>query len=236
MRALKIAAIVGIGMSIAGVALAGPWNDPAGRVNFTAPSGWVTQVQRANPQTVVLTGNANNECYVLTAQNAGTAAAAPNRIHALTDPMSASDWQTVANSVTPMFPHHNASVTSQSVDTSGFWPLQRATLGGAERPVLAALSHRPGGLDLIALCWSYGGPDATATYESFFRSLSNANDASWQATAAQQDAAHAAAQQAAQQQQQQHQQQQQAQGQQGQETNETRHRDYGRGAALPPHP
>ncbi|MBI3438981.1 MAG: hypothetical protein HY054_10135 [Proteobacteria bacterium] len=199
MRALKFAAVVGIGMGMTGAAFAGPWNDPAGRVNFTAPSGWVTQVQRDNPQTIVLTGNANNECYVLTSSNAGTSAAQANRIHALIEPMSAADWQTVANSVTPMFPHHNATVTSQSVDSTGFWPLQRAQLGGAERPVMAALSHRPGGLDLIALCWSYGGPDATATYETFFHSLGNSQDATWQATVGQEDAAHAAAVEAAQQ-------------------------------------
>jgi hypothetical protein len=198
MRALKIAAIVGAGMTIAGVAFAGPWTDPGGRVNFTTPAGWVTEIQHSPAnQTIVLTGSANNECYVLTPHNAGTASAQANRIHALTDPMSAADWQTLANSVTPMFPHHNATVTSQTVDTSGFWPIQRAQLGGAERPVTAAVAHRPGGLDLVAMCWTYGGPDATATYETFFHSLSNAQDATWQAAAGQQDAARAAAQQAA---------------------------------------
>jgi hypothetical protein len=197
MRVLKIAAIVGVGMTIAGVAFAGPWNDPAGRVNFTAPSGWVTQAQRSPAnQTTVLTGNANDECYVFTSLNTGTANAPANRVHALTDPMSASDWATLANVVTPMFPHHNASASGMTVETTGFWPIQRAQLGGAERPVLAALTRRPG-VDLVAMCWTYGGPDATGTYESVFRSLSNANDAALQATAAQQEAAHAAAQQAA---------------------------------------
>ena len=197
MRALKIAAIVGVGMTIAGVAFAGPWTDPAGRVNFTAASGWVTEVQRSPAnQTTVLTGNANDECYVFTSQNPSTASAPPNRVHALTDPMSASDWATIANVVTPMFPHHNASASGMTVETTGFWPIQRAQLGGAERPVLAALTRRPG-IDLVAMCWTYGGPDATATYESVFRSLNHANDATWQAAAAQQDAAQTAAQQAA---------------------------------------
>jgi hypothetical protein len=198
MRALKIAAIVGVGMTIAGVAFAGPWNDPAGRVNFTAPSGWVTEAQHSPPsQTTVLTGNANNECYVFTSRNAGTASAPPNRVHALTDQMSSTDWQALANVNVQMFPHHNAAVMSQSVDTSSFWPLQIAQLSGAERPVLAALSHRPGGLDLVAMCWTYGGPDATATYQALFHSLGNPGDATWQAAASQQDAAQSAAQQAA---------------------------------------
>ncbi|MBS0386300.1 MAG: hypothetical protein JSS00_13245 [Proteobacteria bacterium] len=231
MRALKIAAVVGVGMTIAGVALAGPWNDPAGRVTFNAPSGWVTQVQRDNPQTVVLTGNANNECYVLTAENAGTATAHANRIHALTDPMPVADWLTVANSVTPMFPHHNAAVASQSVDTSGFWPIQRAELSGAERPVTAALSHRPSGLDLIALCWTYGGPDASAIYQGFFQSLGNSHDTAWQAEASQQDTTDAAARAAAQQQA-----QQQANQQHQQETHGRNGHAYGEGPALNPGP
>ena len=231
MRALKVAAIVGVGMSIAGAALAGPWNDPAGRVNFTAPSGWVTQAQRSPAnQTTVLTGNANDECYVFTSQNASTANATPHQVHALTDPMSASDWATIANAVTPMFPHHNASATGMTVETTGFWPIQRAQVSGAERPVLAALTRRPG-VDLVAMCWTYGGPDATATYESVFRSLNNANDATWQAAATQQAAEAAARQAAAQQQHQAPQQQAPAQ-----DTTQTRHRDYSHGAALPPHP
>lgn len=238
MRALKFAAIVGAGMAVAGAAFAGPWSDPAGRVNFTTPSGWATEVQHSSGnQTVVLTGSANNECYVLTSQNSGTATAQANRIHALTEPMAAADWQTYANSVRPMFPQHNAAVTSQSVDTSGFWPIQRAQLSGAERPVTAAVSHRPGGLDLIAMCWTYGGPDATAIYETFFHSLSNSQDAAWQATVAEQDAAHQAAQAqaAAAQQAQAAQQGQQSQQQPAQQSGQ-HHRDYGHGAALPTHP
>ena len=233
MRALTYAAIIGVGVSIAGAALAGPWNDPAGRVSFTAPSGWVTQVQRANPQTIVLTGNANNECYVMATPNTNTATATPDRVHRATDPISADAWTAFANSITPMFPNHSAHLVSQTVDTSGFWPIQRAQFTAPDRPVLAALTSRPG-LDLMAMCWTYGGPDATATYEALFRSLSNSNDATWQAAATQEDAAHAAARQAAEQAAQQHQQQQTAQQQQ--ETGSQRHRDYAHGAALPTHP
>lgn len=238
MRALKFAAIVGAGMTIAGVAFAGPWNDPGGRVNFTAPSGWVTEVQHSPAnQTTVLTGNANNECYVFTSRNAGTASAPANRVHALTDPMSASDWQALANVNVQMFPHHNASVTSQSVDTSTFWPLQIAQLGGAERPVIAALSHRPGGLDLVGMCWTYGGPDATATYQALFHSMSNPGDAGWQTAAGEQDAAHAAAAQQAADAQAAQQAQQQQQSRQQQEAARGRNgHSRGDGPALNPGP
>ncbi len=231
MRALKIAAIVGVGMTIAGAAFAGPWNDPAGRVSFVTPAGWVTQVQHDNPQTIVLTGNADDECYVLATPNSATASANADRVHRATDPISADAWTAFANSVTPMFPNHSAHLTSQSVDTSGFWPIQRAQFAAPARAVIAALTSRPG-LDLIAMCWTYGGPDATATYEALFHSLSNAQDATWQAAATQQasDAAaqHAAAEQAAQQHQAAQQQAEAARGRNG--------HPRGEGPALNPGP
>ena len=192
MRALTLAAIAGIGMTLAGAAAARPWNDPAGRVTFDAPSGWVTEVQRDNPQTIVLTGNANNECYVVTAANPGTAEATPDRIMALADPLPAAEWTRTANSIAPMFPHASAQLTGQSVDTSGAWPIQRAQFTAPDRPVLAALTRRPG-FDLIAMCWTYDGPDATARYEALFRSLGNSNDATWQAAAAERASERAAA-------------------------------------------
>jgi hypothetical protein len=133
-----------------------------------------------------------------------------------------------------MFPQHNASLTSQSVDTSTYWPLQIAQLSGAERPVLAAISHRPGGLDLVAMCWTYGGPDATATYQAVFHSLANPNDATWQTAAAQEDAARAAT--AQQQPQGQQQQTTQAANNTTPETSSTRRRHNGEGAALNPGP
>jgi hypothetical protein len=208
-------------------------------VTFNAGPGWVTEVQHGSTaqHAIVLTGSANNECYVLTVPNPGTASAPANRVHAYTEELSAADWQTVANSVTPMFPHHNASVTSQSVDTSQFWPIQLAQLGGAERPVTAALTKRPG-VDLIGLCWTYGGPDASATYTSFFHSLANPNDATLQATVQQQDAAHAATQAAASQQADQQQHAAQTQQQQAQQHDSHTRNGYsrGEGAALNPGP
>lgn len=201
MRTLALAAAVGVGLMGAGLvataAYAGPWSDPAGRVNFTAPAGWLTEVRRDNPQTIVLSGSANNECYVLGTPNANTASASPIAVKRATNPITAEAWQATANAISPMFPNRNAHVETQSVDTTtGFWPIQRATFSGGEHPVMAALTSRPG-IDLIAFCWTYDGPDATATYEALFASLNNAGDAAWRATAEQQEATQEAAQQAA---------------------------------------
>jgi hypothetical protein len=165
-------------------AAAVPWNDPNGRVSFDAPRGWVMEVRLADPQTIVLAGSANNECYILGTPNPGTANASADRIRRLTDPLAADAWLTVANSLVPMFPERNASLVSQSVDTSGFWPIQRAEFTGGARGVIAAVTSRPG-IDLMAFCWTYAGGDATATYEALFRSLSHPNEAEWRASAEQ---------------------------------------------------
>lgn len=181
MRRQALAALIGVGM-IVGVAEARPWNDPNGRVTFDAPAGWVMEVTRSDPGTIVIAGSANNECYVMATPNAATASASVDQLRRSRAP-TAEAWAGVANGMRPMFPNGGAAVTSQSSDTSGFWPIQRADFSGGTRPVMAALSSRPG-VDLLAFCWTYGGPDATATYESFFRSLAHPNDATWQAGAA----------------------------------------------------
>lgn len=194
MRSLVRTTIIG-GLAamalMAGTALAEPWNDPNGRVSFEAPRGWVMEVRRASPGTIVLAGSANNECYVLATPNSATANASADRSRRATDPIAADAWVATANSISPMFPGRNASLTNQSVDTSGFWPIQRAEFGGGSRPVVAGLTSRPG-IDLMAFCWTYAGGDASATYEALVRSLSHPNDAQWRASAEQAEAERAA--------------------------------------------
>jgi hypothetical protein len=148
------------------------WRDPNGRVTFDAPRGWVMEVLRANPSTIVIAGSANNECYIMAVPNPGTANASADAMRNRVEPITAAAWAAVANSISSMFPHDTAVVDTQSLDTSGYWPINRATLSGGERPVIGALTARPG-VDLIALCWTYAGADATATYEAVFRSLAH---------------------------------------------------------------
>jgi hypothetical protein len=176
---------------LAGTATAEPWNDPNGRVSFEAAPGWVMEVRRASPGTIVLAGSANNECYVMATPNSNTGNANADRVRRATDAIAADAWTAAANAVSPMFPRRSASLTNQSVDTSGFWPIQRAEFGGGPRPVIAGLTSRPG-IDLMAFCWTYAGGDATATYEALFRSLSHPNDAQWRASAEQAEAERAA--------------------------------------------
>ena len=91
-------------------------------------------------------------------------------------------------------------MVSQDVDSSGFWPVQRAELSGGSRPVFGAILARPGA-EIRAFC---SGSNSAAAYDSIFASLGHPNDATWQGQAttqaaerAEQEAAAAAAEQEA---------------------------------------
>ena len=210
MRMLALAATVGLALTAGGTAFAGPWTDPNGRVNFTAPNGWTVRPSSHPTATNVLTFDAMHDCYVVGVANSVTANSSPDAVIRTTrEPLAATAWVTTANSVRDLFPGNSAEVISQSVDTSGFWPVQRAQLRSSSGEVSGAIQSRPG-FDLMAFCAAIGG-SSTAPFDALFASISHPNDATWQAAAAQQAAdrearaAAAAAAQAAQAQQQQQQ-------------------------------
>jgi len=212
MRTIALAAVIGVGLTVGGVALAGPFTDSQGRVNFTSPFSAMDPPTQSATQTTVLTFDGSHDCFVIGRNNTVTAGhPAADVIYSTRNPIAADAWVATANAVRDFFPQRNATLTSQSVDTSGVWPVQRAEFGGsANGPVYAAMQSRPG-VDLMAFCQARGGADA-APFEQLFASLSHPNDATWQAEAAQAAAARAAAvEQAAQQAAQQPQQQQGAQ-------------------------
>ena len=189
MRAIAIAAVICVGMSLGGVAAAREWTDPAGRLKFDAPNGWVTTQERGqNPGdtfTYVISGTANNECHFLAQPNPGTASATPANVRRSAADASRFDtaaWTRTLNGVTSVFPGNTASVLSSSVDTSGFWPVQRAEVQSPRRLVHASIQLRPG-FDLITLCQTYDGADPVGLYNTVSRAVGHANDATWQAAA-----------------------------------------------------
>jgi len=174
---------------LGGVAAAREWTDPAGRLKFDAPNGWVTTQERGqNPGdtfTYVISGTANNECHFLAQPNPGTASATPANVRRSAADASRFDtaaWTRTLNGVTSVFPGNTASVLSSSVDTSGFWPVQRAEVQSPRRLVHASIQLRPG-FDLITLCQTYDGADPVDLYNTVSRSVGHANDATWQAAA-----------------------------------------------------
>lgn len=226
MRMLALAAVIGAGLTVGGIASAEQWTDPNGRLTFNAPSGWRVQPRNAGAQTAVLAFNPTNDCYFFglsNPNNTGNAASIRNA----TAPLSPDAWVTAASPVRDFFEGSPATFVSQSVDTSGFWPVQRAELRGPSKTVYGAIIARPGA-EIRAFC---SGASSASAYDSIFSSLGHPNDATWQGEANAQAAARAAQEQAAAeaaaQQQAQQAQQQQPQGE-TERDRRRRNRDPGR--------
>lgn len=186
MRALALAAVIGAAMTFATPVAAQQFTDSAGRITFTTPSGWRAERQSPQAQTVVWLFNASNDCYVFGSPNTVTASASVRDIvRTTTTPLAEANWVSTANSIVDLVPNRSAAVVSQSVDTSRFWPLQRAQFSAeGGKTVYAALTSRPG-IDLMAFCAPARGEGSASTYDALFNSLAHPNDATWEQGAAQ---------------------------------------------------
>lgn len=199
MRAVALAAVFAVAMS--GVAAAQTWTDPNGRFTFDKPAGWTVSVEHSQGFSYVIAGNANNECQFVAKPNPNSASANPWDVRRTASmdadgPFTEQSWTALANSISPIFPNNSAHFVSRSVDTSGFWPLQRAELTSPQRPVHAAIQIRPG-MDLNGFCMTYDGAEPTAVYDHVLASMGTANDAQLQAAITEHEANRTAAQAAA---------------------------------------
>lgn len=195
---MRLFALVALaGLTIAGAASARVWTDPGGRMTFDTPNGWATTVERtASPENVyVISGSANNECHFLSQPSPSTAAASPDAVHraGLDEARFQQDfWQTTAAGMPQLFPGGSAQFVSRSMDTSGFWAIQRADMQSPERLIHMTIQLRPG-VTLMSMCMTYSGADPVAQYETVSRTLAHPNDATWRAEAEAAEAARAAA-------------------------------------------
>lgn len=188
MRNLALAAVFGVGLLAGGVAAAEQYTDPAGRLTFNAPSGWRVQPRGAGGQTAVLAFNPTNDCYFFGADNPNTANSSAEAAMNTRDPIPAEAWVTYASPIRDFFEGSPATLVSQTVDTSGAWPVQRAELRGPSKTVYGAVLIRPG-VEIRAFC---AGANSAAAYDSIFSSLAHPNDAAWQQAAQQQSSERAA--------------------------------------------
>ena len=193
MRTLALAAAIGVGLTVGGIAFAEQWNDPNGRLTFNAPSGWRVQPRSAPGQTAVLAFNPTNDCYFFGVNNPASANSSANAARNTTAPLDQNAWVTAAAPIRDFFEGSPPTFVSQSVDTSGFWPVQRAELRGPSKTVYGAILVRPG-TEIRAFC---SGAASASAYDSIFASLGHPNDATWQGQANEQAAARAAQEQAA---------------------------------------
>lgn len=189
MRRIALAAALGVSLAMSATAHAETWTDPNGRLTFDKPSGWNLEVQGSGgSQTVVLVFNANHDCYLFGVPNPNTANSSPDAARNTTTPLTPAAWMAATSSA---FPNGAAQVISQSVDTSGFWPVQRAQLQGSGKTVYGAIQARPG-FELRAFCAPYEGTGSASTYEALFASVGHPNDAAWEQRADEQVADRAA--------------------------------------------
>jgi hypothetical protein len=222
MRALAYAAIFGAGLMAAGVATADTWTDPAGRFTVDLPHSWRVQPLSSTGHTYIKAGDSDHECQIVATPNTVTATSSPAMVRRAggdATQFTQESWLRLANSITPVFPNNSAQFLSNSVDSSGYWPLQRAELkspNGVGNPPLpistvhAGITTRPG-MDIMGFCYTisdpdYPTPDNPAVFDPILRSMGTANDATLQAASEAYEAAHPPGQAAPAQQQQQAQQ------------------------------
>jgi hypothetical protein len=176
MRAAALAAVLGL-VSL-GSAAADPWTDPNGNMTLNAPRGWTVRPQNMQGGTAVLAFTPSSDCYFLAIPNPASAGRSANAARNSTTPLPPTAWATALQAVPDLAEGGAATVTSQSVDTSGFWPVQRAVLQAGSRTVHGAVQIRPG-MELRGFC---AGGDAS--YDAILNSLGHPNDQTWQTEAA----------------------------------------------------
>jgi hypothetical protein len=127
----------------------------------------------------VLAFNPSRDCHVLARPRTGTNVLQPRRVRAIVQDntrITPQVWTNGANGIPAVFPNDSAQFVSQTVDTSGFWPIQRAELRNAEQVVFGAMQMRPE-MELWAFCVAASGTPRATDYDALFRSMGTPNDA-----------------------------------------------------------
>jgi hypothetical protein len=164
-------------------AAAAPWADPAGRLGFETPSGWMVAPQQANGMTYVVAGSLTSECHLIAAPREATANTSPHRVRlASQQQLDSTSWTNITALLPNLFPQ-NAQILSQSVETDSFWPIQHADIRGITgRTVHGAIQFRPG-YELWTFCLTHDGADDVTAFNQIANSVGTPNDAQLQAQA-----------------------------------------------------
>lgn len=159
------------------------FTDTQNRFSFSYPASLPVETT-ANPNQPVniLVGAADYECKMFIIERPENASASPDAVvRAYSNVIAADAWKRTADGFN--IDRKQATVQATSVDTSKFWPVQRAdmrTSGG--RPLLAAL-HARGGFEVWQFCTDYDNRDHAAVFNQIITSFSTPNDAALQSQA-----------------------------------------------------
>ncbi|MGE3142055.1 MAG: hypothetical protein AB7L65_01930 [Hyphomonadaceae bacterium] len=160
------------------------WSAPDGAFSVQRPAGWpVDRMSDSSAQvTHYAAGLADAECSFFVIARPESAATPPGHMQQmLTQPMTADQWSQVASSMPNVF-HGPVTVQASSVDTSNFWPVQRATLMAGTTAVQSGITSRPG-KEVWSFCQSFDSRDRSATFGSIIGSIATPQDAALQAAA-----------------------------------------------------
>lgn len=196
MRKFALAATIALGVAaVAAPSEARPWNDARLKLEVPNSGNWTVRqesYQQTADRSYIEADAPDDDCaFYSTAAQVANASVARSAISE-----DARFTPQYLQQVAGMFPRvvgPNATVTANTVDTSGAWPIRRVSYRSGERVSHVAIQWRPGA-QLIAACARYEGADSQPSrYDSIFRSIGHPNDATW-LTEAQNASANAAAQ------------------------------------------
>lgn len=183
----RLLAMVALAAALSGTALAqtmAAWSDPANTFSIRRPAAWPVDRMSGSSDTVGIyaAGLADAECRFYTIDRPATAErSAQSIVSGFTAPMTNEQWQQVTGSIRAF--SGGAEVQTTSVDTTGFWPVQRATIVSEGSPVLSAIHARPG-REVWVFCQSFDSRDRTAVFNEIIGSVTTPRDAELQAAAA----------------------------------------------------
>lgn len=173
-----VLAVAGAGFAFAQGAMAS-WSDPLNRFSIQRPASWpVDQASNSSPEVGhFIAGAAAADCHFFAIARPQTAANPPATARAgFATPLTREQWVQVTSSI-QMF-HGGGDIQTMSVDNSGAWPIQRATIKVGTDTIESAIVGRPG-LEIWAFCQSYDATDRTAIFNSIIESVTTPHDAEW---------------------------------------------------------
>jgi len=193
MRKFALAATIALGVAaIATPSSARPWGDD--RLMIDVPGGWTIvdgSHRRLDDRSYIEIAAPDDDCAFFST-NAQIANAAVARSAISEDDRFPAAYLAQVAGMFPTLIPGAATVTANSIDTSGAWPIRRLSYRAGDRVAHAAIQWRPG-LQLIAMCARYQGADSQASrYDAIFRSVAHPNDATWLTEAQAQSQASAA--------------------------------------------
>lgn len=186
MRKLALAATIALGVvAIASPSLARPWADARLQLEVPASGNWTVvdgSHQTTPDRSYVEIAAPDDDCAFYSA-NAQIANASVARTAMSEDARFSPQYLQQVATMFPRIVPAGATVTSNTVDTSGAWPIRRISYRAGDQVAHAAIQWRPG-LQLISACARYQGAASEASrYDAIFRSVAHPNDATWLAEA-----------------------------------------------------